>query len=68
MTPVLKNKSALKFVFNHGLRSKYTKKHPWEFFREIAAANKNRKINTIRHRNRFSYGPENIGYIRPPSM
>jgi len=36
-------------VFNHGLRSKYSKKHPWEFFREIAIANKNRKINTIRH-------------------
>ena len=47
-------KSALKFVFNHGLRSKYSKKHPWEFFREIAIANKNRKINTIRHRKRFS--------------
>ena len=43
-------KSALKFVFNHGLRSKYSKKHPWEFFREIAIANKNRKINTIRLR------------------
>ena len=40
-------------MFNHGLRSKYSKKHPWEFFREIAIANKNRKINTIRHRKRF---------------